>query len=200
MSAPASICASIGNATPSSFVGTRSRASRSRSAAARRSRLAGSRAGVMAMSCVFNGYPCAMAATAPITMKRTSCFLSTRRISPHWYSGNGLAADLGGYPFPGDRVSHALGGRHVQKPIDVVVVRVVVVGEAEGQLETAGTDQLAERFQAGLDSPALPARDRRLRAADGCGELGLSQPRPQPGFAEKVCAGHACSITKTYYS
>src|SRR5262245_52546980 len=123
-------------------------------------------------------------------MKRTSCSFSVRRISPKRSSGNGRTADTRVDLLAGDRVCDALGWCQVEEVVDEVVVRVVVVREPKGQLESAGPDQLDERFETGLDTAALPARDCRLRTADCAAELLLGEIRTKTCFAEKIGARH----------
>src|SRR5687768_13227237 len=136
---------------------------------------------------------------APITTKRTSCFLRTRRMSPNRNSGKGFASNTGVDDLSCYRIRDPFAGTHIEEPIDEGVVGVVVVGEAESQLEAARPDQLAQGLEAGLDSAALPASDRRLSSADRSSELVLSEVRTEAGNAQYVAAGHGTRITYKNY-
>src|SRR5437667_4420456 len=120
---------------------------------------------------------------APMTMKRTSCSLRTRRMSPNRNSGNGLASNPRGDDLSGNRIGDPFARAHVQGTIDKRVVGVVVVREPDGQLEAAGLDQLAKGLEAGVDAPALPPGDRRLRSTDGSAKLFLCQACAKASFA-----------------
>ena len=71
----------------------------------------------------------------------------------------------------------------IEETVDVRVVGIVVVREAERQLEATRPDELAQCLETRLDAPALPAGDRRLRPADRAPELGLRQARAKASFS-----------------
>src|SRR5215831_3826808 len=82
----------------------------------------------------------------------------------------------------------------VERLQDPLVVRVVVVGEPDRQLETAGADQFAKPLEARNDLATLPAGDGRLRGLGPPGKLPLRQPGAQARLAEEVTTDHISSI------
>src|SRR5581483_5218916 len=87
-------------------------------------------------------------------------------------------------------VPHAFRGRKPKLLMDQREVRVVVIRQLEPELEPAGADQLAQRFQARLDVAALPTGDLGLRALHAARELGLGQPRAQARLLQQICTDH----------
>src|SRR5512132_767096 len=70
----------------------------------------------------------------------------------------------------------------LEQPFDVRDVGVVVVGQLVRQLESAGSNQPAQRLEARFDPTSFPASDLRLGAADALTKLFLRQSRTKPRF------------------
>src|SRR6266566_8902986 len=175
------------------------RASRSRSAAARRWRFSRPAAGVMSRSSVERGNPWRRAAAAPMRTKLTRCFASALRIC----SGS-TGATTGGArcsatprlvqePREVLQLFQALLRRKTQDTRHVVEhVRSQVTllhGEARMQLDARGGNEAVERLQGRTGVPALDAGDDRLRGAGPTREFALAQTGVHAGLTKQNASG-----------
>src|SRR5438094_8088285 len=100
------------------------------------------------MSSVGSGYPCAIAADAPIRMKSTPCRCSAARTrrgsnvsgSPGLHRPLHLAVDA--RPVRG--MLEPLERRQLEVSVNPLVIGVVVVREPEADVEPAAADELAQ--------------------------------------------------------
>jgi hypothetical protein len=94
-------------------------------------------------------------------------------------------------------MTNAVGRLELEVPLDERHVRVVVVVEPKSQLQTTRANDFTERFQTWLDSPALPAGDLGLGAADEIRKLRLGEAGTATGFSKQIGANHFVILTLT---